>query len=85
VKIIILRIFGVIAVTAIAKEILLWLGTKHGIYPEQWIAQLLGLAEEGVHSYPSISWTLAGVIGLMGIFLYPYLYKLGINTFNHQF
>jgi hypothetical protein len=76
------RVIGVIAATAISKGVLLWLGSQHQIYPEQWVARLIGIAESGVTSYPAISWIIAGLIGLVGIFVGPVVLSWGVKTFG---
>ncbi len=81
-KNVIAKIIGVMAITAIGKGLLIWLGSQHQIYPEQWVAKLMGLAENGVTSYPSISWILAGLIGLFGLFFGPFVYKWGVKIFK---
>ena len=54
---------------AIVRGVFLWLST-HGIHPDQWVASMLTWASaSGVLS--AITWTIAGVIGLAGLLLWP--------------
>ena len=83
-KEIIVRVAGYIFTFVIGKGLLIWLGSQHGIYPEQWVAKLIGIAEDGVTSYPAISYVLVGILGLIGLFIGPSIYKLGKKLFGSE-
>ena len=61
---------------AIAKGVLLWL-KKNGVHPDQWVATLLGVAQDGVSTYPEIVTFLVGIFGILGFFLAPTLAGYG--------
>jgi len=68
---------------SIAKGILLWLARKN-TYPEQWVASMIGVAEEGLRNYPGITYIIIGLAGLFGLFIWPLLYKLGVKIFSYK-
>jgi hypothetical protein len=69
------RLIGAVSVAAISKGILIWLGSQHKVHPEQWVARAIGMAEDGVTTYPAISWVISGVLGIIGIFFGPLVYR----------
>ena len=58
---------------SIAKGLLIWLETK-GIHLDKWIADMIGVAESGVTSYPAITYMLLGISGLIGLAIGPSIY-----------
>lgn len=61
---------------SIAGGVLLWLGT-HQIYPSQWVASMLGFAENAVYMSLSITLMILGISGLLGMMFGPSLYGWG--------
>ncbi len=75
-------LIGAIFTLALAKGALLWLATKN-IYPEKWIAAMIGYAESALAS-EAIWWMLFGLIGLSGLFLGPLLVSVGQRLFQKR-
>ena len=78
------RVIGAISVTVISKGILIWLGSRYNVHPEQWVARVIGMAEDGVTSYPAISWVISGLLGITGIFVGPLVYKWSATVFQNK-
>jgi len=61
---------------SLAGGVLLWLGT-HQIYPSQWVASMLGFAENAVYMSLAITLMILGISGLFGMMFGPSLYGWG--------
>ncbi len=53
------------------RGIFLWLG-MYGIHPDQWVADMLNWASSP-QALGAITWTIAGVSGLLGLIFWPVL------------
>ncbi len=78
------RLAGAVSVAATSKGILIWLSAQHDVHPERWVARAIGIAENGVTSYPAISWIISGLLGITGIFIAPLLYKWSTTLFQQR-
>jgi len=76
-------IFSAIFTISIAKGVLLWLSSL-AIYPDYWIAKILGIAETGITNYPEIAYILLGISGLLGLAIYPVVKNLLIAKATHR-
>jgi len=75
------RILSAAFTIAIAKGVLLWLAKKQ-IYPDQWIASMIGSAENAVQVNQAVTWVLFGGLGFIGLLIGPSLYGWGIRVFG---
>ena len=77
------RIVASICSVSIAGGFLLWLDSKD-IHPEQWVAKMIGVAENGVTEYLWILLLLLGFAGLIGLFIGPLIWNYRSKLFSHK-
>lgn len=78
----IIRIIWTLCTISIAHGILFWLGTK-GIFPEKWIAGIIGQAES-ILAQEAARWILYGVVGLAGLMFGPAAYDWGVRKWSKK-
>jgi len=73
-------IAGYILTITISKELLGWLGSAHGIYPDRWVAGLFGPAANSASAHSSISNILLGFVAIaflvVGLLVYIFSKKI---------